>query len=106
LAKIRLSCPLLKRHTIELIKGGSSIIIKSESTTLFADKKGYIGLFSLYSFTRSLVEWQVYLSLYTKNKINVISIVDNTNCKIYGAEGFSLYKRLAFTIIYSSLHTI
>ena len=97
---------LLKRYKIELINGGSSIVIKSKNTTLSAYKKGFIGLFSLHSFIRSLDEWRAYLSLYAKNEINVVSMVNNTNRKICGAKGFSLYKRLASTIIYSLLRTI
>ena len=55
LSIIRLSKRLLlKRYKIELINGGSSIVIKSKSIALFIYKKGYIGLFSLHSFIYSL----------------------------------------------------
>jgi len=56
LSKIILSYLLLKRYTIKLIKGGSSIAIKSKNITLFVDRKGYIKLFSLHSFTHSSVK--------------------------------------------------
>ncbi len=47
---------LLKRYKTEFIYRRNSITIKSESKTLFVDKKGYIGLFLGHFFISFLVK--------------------------------------------------